>query len=240
MGIRTLSFLISVLVTLAAAAGPMGSAFTYSGRLTDPASSNQPVTGQFEFQFQLYTTPTDGKPSASVIVAPVGVTNGLVSTVVDFGSQPFDWLVELWLDVGYRKSGSQDPFILFNPRQKLTAVPYASSSLSAGTAHALSLTGAFQVPGAGVGSGTPAFVHQAAAGNISSHITTIDNPYCNGNPGAILLVTHNWTQDGAPTRYETAPVGVYYDSGAGKWTIFHEDLSAMPEGRAYNVLVIKP
>lgn len=95
--------------------------------------------------------------------------------------------------------------------------------------------------GAGVGTGTPLFIHRATAGSItgdSSHITTIDHPLCNDDPHAILLVTHNWTEDSAAPRYESHPVGVFYD--AGHWAIFHEDLAAMPAGRAFNVMVVKP
>ena len=40
-------------------------------------------------------------------------------------------------------------------------------------------------------------------------------------------------------KYEHEPVGVYYDGS--KWTIFHENTAvAMPVGRAFNVMVVKP
>lgn len=98
--------------------------------------------------------------------------------------------------------------------------------------------GALRVAGAGIGTGTPVFTHRTAAGNVSGHITTIDHPHANNEPNAILLVTHNWQRDTAADRYETHPIGVYYASG--QWRIFHEDLAAMPEGRAFNVIVFKP
>jgi len=99
-------------------------------------------------------------------------------------------------------------------------------------------SGGIKVTGAGVGTATPVFVHRATAGNISGHTTIIDNVHCNNQPDAILLVTHNWSKDTAADRYETYPFGVYYTSG--QWRVFHEDFSAMPVGRAFNVLVIKP
>src|ERR1017187_3560954 len=109
-----------------------------------------------------------------------------------------------------------------------------------GTTNNLELvSGGIKVTGAGVDTATPVFVHRATTANISAHITFIDNPYCNGQPNAILLVTHNWSQDTAANRYEVSPVGVYY-TGTG-WAIFHEDdTTAMPVGRAFNVMVIKP
>ncbi|MGA2855038.1 MAG: hypothetical protein ABSE90_13030, partial [Verrucomicrobiota bacterium] len=97
------------------------------------------------------------------------------------------------------------------------------------------------VPGAGVGTSTPIFIHRATAGNIgsggSAHITTIDNPACNGVPGAILIVTHNYS---ASSMYETHPFGVWYNGSQNQWTIYHEDLAAMPEGQSFNVMIIKP
>ena len=114
--------------------------------------------------------------------------------------------------------------------------------INAGTNNLELAGGGLKVTGAGVDTATPVFVHRATAGNVglggSSHITYIDNPYRNGQPNAILFVTHNWSQDSAAARYETVPVGVWYDGA--HWTIFHEDMSAMPVGRAFNVLVIKP
>lgn len=99
--------------------------------------------------------------------------------------------------------------------------------------------GAIRVAGAGVGTGTPAFIHRANSTNTSAHITTMDHPHCNGDPEAILLVTHNWSADTAANRYETEPVGVYYNGS--RWAIYHENPAvAIPIGRAFNVLVIKP
>ena len=99
--------------------------------------------------------------------------------------------------------------------------------------------GAIKVTGAGVGTATPVFTHRATAANISGHITTIDNPTCNGDPNALLLVTHNWSKDTALNPYEPEPVGVWYNGT--RWTIFHENTSvAMPAGRAFNVMIVKP
>jgi hypothetical protein len=45
------------------------------------------------------------------------------------------------------------------------------------------------------------------------------------------MVTQLWTG-----VYNPHPVGVFYTGG--KWTIFNEDLAAMPVGAKFNVLVI--
>ena len=99
--------------------------------------------------------------------------------------------------------------------------------------------GAVRVAGAGVNSATPVFIHRASATTVSANTTIIDHPHCNGNPNAILIVTHNFNADTAATRYETEPVGVWYNGS--RWTIFHENnLVAMPVGRAFNVMVVRP
>ncbi len=99
--------------------------------------------------------------------------------------------------------------------------------------------GAIRVAGAGVGSLGPVFIHRSSAANITGHITTIDHPLANGDPNAILLVTHNFSADNSSTPYEPAAVGVWYNGS--RWTIYHENTGlAMPAGRAFNVMIIKP
>jgi hypothetical protein len=98
---------------------------------------------------------------------------------------------------------------------------------------------ALRAPGAGINSGTFAFTQRAVSSNTSANQTFISNPVCDGDPNAILIVTHNWTADtNSTSQYNTKPVGVYY-TGAN-WSIFNEDGSAMALGRAFNVMVIKP
>jgi hypothetical protein len=70
-------------------------------------------------------------------------------------------------------------------------------------------------------------------------MTTIDHPLANGDPNAILLVTHNFSADNSSTPYEPNAVGVWYNGS--KWVIYHENTSVpMPIGRAFNVMIIKP
>ncbi|MBO1436846.1 hypothetical protein [Meiothermus sp. CFH 77666] len=96
---------------------------------------------------------------------------------------------------------------------------------------ALQINGPIRVTGT-----KPAFVHTATAANINASRTTLDNPMINGDPNAILTVT--------PVSNDTdpvvnSPIGVSYDSGAGRWRIFRADGSNMPAGAKFNVLVIK-
>jgi hypothetical protein len=96
--------------------------------------------------------------------------------------------------------------------------------------------GAIRVAGAGAGTSTPAFIHQATAGNTAGDETTIDNPHCNNHPHAILIVTQNWNPGGGTGHYNAHPIGVYYYGS--RWAIFNEDSTSMPTNVAFNVLVI--
>jgi hypothetical protein len=112
--------------------------------------------------------------------------------------------------------------------------------LTGGGSSALTIaSGAIHVSGAGVGTSTAAFIHVATVANTVSDYTDIDNPQCNGDVNAILIVTQNWNPGGTGGTYNTHHVGVFYDTVAAKWAIFNEDLTAMVLNSAYNVLVIK-
>ena len=97
-----------------------------------------------------------------------------------------------------------------------------------------------RAPGAGINTGTFAFTHRAVGTNINSNWTTIYNPLTDGDPNAILIVTHNYSADTNSTSpYNAEPVGVWYY--APHWTIYNEsNTHPMAPGRAFNVLVIKP
>lgn len=80
------------------------------------------------------------------------------------------------------------------------------------------------------------FVHRVPS-TSTSYITTIDNPYANGNPNAVLIVTPNWNPGGGLFSgvYNNHPIGVWYDGA--HWTIYNEDFATMPPGAAFNVAV---
>ena len=102
-------------------------------------------------------------------------------------------------------------------------------------------TSSIRSPGAGINSSTFAFTQQAVGTNTQGNGTKIFNSLCDGDPNAILIITHNWGADtNSTSQFNTKPVGVYYNSGLGHWVILNEDNSAMALGRAFNVMVIKP
>ncbi len=111
--------------------------------------------------------------------------------------------------------------------------------------------GSFRVAGAGVDTDTTVFIHQAvtgASGNIcpaySGTVTVIDHPLTNGDPYAILIITPNGGTLGAGVGPANPYLFVEYDAnnqcGFGQRWVIINNLSAIPNGTKFNVMVIKP
>ncbi len=84
------------------------------------------------------------------------------------------------------------------------------------------------------------FAHKATSDNIAGHVTYLNHPLLNGNPNAIFLVTQNWNPGGAGGTPNNHAIGVYYSSTFNKWTIFNQDIAAMPPNASFNVLIPPP
>lgn len=97
--------------------------------------------------------------------------------------------------------------------------------------------GAIRVPGAGIGSLTPVFVHRAVSSNIVANYTVIDNPLCNGDPNAILIITPNYNPGDGVKVYNDRVPGVAYIGS--RWVIFNEDTLDMTLNAAFNVMIFK-
>src|SRR5579859_4627454 len=83
------------------------------------------------------------------------------------------------------------------------------------------------------------FVHTATNNNTSFSATQLDNPDLNGNPNAILYVTHNWSPPGAPNNvFNDHPIGVKFQTN--HWYIYNRDVANMPAGAAFNVYYTGP
>lgn len=99
--------------------------------------------------------------------------------------------------------------------------------------------GSIAVSGAGIGTGTAAFVQLTSAANINGDSSYINNPICNGDPNAILLVTHNYNPGEIIDTYFDKNFGVWFNALKNEWAVYTEDESAMPTNIAFNVLIIK-
>jgi hypothetical protein len=120
---------------------------------------------------------------------------------------------------------------------------YAEGDSSSGTALMLS-NGGIRVNAAGLNSNTPVFIHQATTSNIGCtffQCTIIDHPLTNGDPNAILFVTHNFNSTAITGSVNYPyPVGVMYIGATSRWVIYNVELIAMTDGAVFNVMVVKP
>jgi hypothetical protein len=112
-----------------AVAGPIGTAFTYQGRLTD---SDAPANGSYDLEFELFDASSGGiQIGDGILVGAVVVSDGLFTVSLDFGSAAFTG-EERWLEIGVRPGGSAGPFTTLSPRQPVRPVPNALHSASSG------------------------------------------------------------------------------------------------------------
>src|SRR5947207_12967504 len=104
--------------------GTLGTAFTYQGQLKQ---NNAPANGLFSFTFKLFDAPSGGSQIGGAINQSIAVTNGLFTTLLDFGASTFNGDAR-WLSIAI----GADPEL--TPRQAVTAAPYALCALQAGSA----------------------------------------------------------------------------------------------------------
>jgi formylglycine-generating enzyme required for sulfatase activity len=110
---------------------PLGTEFTYQGYFQDGGG---PANGVYDFKFTLVNAATGGIAiGAPVEVGDVVVSEGLFSVELDFGDDAFNG-AQRWLVVRARPGDSTGAYTKLEPRQKLTATPYALHSLSVDSA----------------------------------------------------------------------------------------------------------
>lgn len=105
--------------------------WTYQGRLN---TSTGNANGTYDLQFAVFNAVTSGAQQGPTLTnSPVGVTNGLFTVTLDFGSGVFTG-PDRWLEIGVRSNGQAVAFTLLTSRQRLTAAPYALFAPNAGIA----------------------------------------------------------------------------------------------------------
>src|SRR5438874_9956215 len=124
-----LSFLGGVMLSNAQGPQPqspqvsLGAGFSYQGQLKQNGVA---VNGNCDIAFRLYDAPGGGNLSALPLTQTVAVANGLFTTLLDFGTSPFDGTAR-WLDMRVRCPAGAGGFTVLTSRQALTAVPYADA-----------------------------------------------------------------------------------------------------------------
>jgi hypothetical protein len=104
---------------------PMGTAFTYQGRLLD---EDAPAEGLYDFEFRLYDDPDTGSQQGTTnTIDDLDVIDGYFVVELDFGSDVFTGDAR-WLHIAVRPGEVSDPneyYTYLSPRQKVAPVPYA-------------------------------------------------------------------------------------------------------------------
>lgn len=112
---------------------PLGTVFTYQGRLTE---ANTSASGDFDLQFSLWDEVGSGSPpvggsqiGTTICADNVGLVNGLFSVELDFGPAAFNGDAR-FLEISVRPGAVGDctetsAYTVLSPRQPLTAAPYA-------------------------------------------------------------------------------------------------------------------
>jgi hypothetical protein len=112
---------LMVCATSVSEAAPMGTAFTYQGRLID---ANDAADGLYDFQFKLFDANVAGaQQGGTVDINDLDVIDGYFTVELDFGSEVFDGNA-VWLETTVAHADGSDPCTL-RPRQEITPVPYA-------------------------------------------------------------------------------------------------------------------
>jgi len=110
--------------------GAQGTAFTYQGRLN---ANGAPANGTYDLTFALFQNPTGGGALRGPITnSAVSVSNGLFTTLLDFGPYDVDAYGRgRWLGISVRTNGS-GPLAVLEPRQPMTPAPSAIYASYAG------------------------------------------------------------------------------------------------------------
>ena len=111
-----------LIASVALAQIPVGSAFTYQGRLTDGGA---PASGVYDLEFQLFDASAGGSQIGSTqLKDDVSVAEGFFTVTLDFGAAAFAGSAR-WLSIGVRPGSSTGAFTMLSARQELKPSPNA-------------------------------------------------------------------------------------------------------------------
>jgi len=114
-----------------AAPTPLGTAFTYQGRLTDGGG---PANGNYDLWIKLYDDSAAGTQiSTTAAIDGQAVSNGLFTVTLDFGPGAIAGEAR-WLEIWVRTNQASAGYTCLAPRQPLTPAPSALYAPNAGVA----------------------------------------------------------------------------------------------------------
>src|SRR5829696_2059893 len=128
MKILCVSLTLAALCVAGTLAAPMGTAFTYQGRLND---GGQPANNVYDLTFTLHDDAVSAAGIGTyIILTAVPVTNGFFSVELnangEFGTSAFNGQAR-WLQIGVRSNSANafSNFTFLSPRQALNCAPQA-------------------------------------------------------------------------------------------------------------------
>lgn len=114
---------LGLIVCSTGIAEPVGTAFTYQGRLND---LGEPGDGEYDFRLELYDAAVEGNQVGGTIFLPsIPVVGGYFTLEPDFGDV-FTGEAR-WLEIGVRIDTTE--YEILEPRQKVMPTPYALRAL---------------------------------------------------------------------------------------------------------------
>ncbi|MBR9917083.1 T9SS type A sorting domain-containing protein [bacterium] len=85
---------------------------------------------------------------------------------------------------------------------------------------------------------TGSWKHITTDDNSNNNYTVIDHPKLNGDPDAMIFVSHVFNTNGASGSFHQHQIGVSYLTQQDKWAIFNQDLEDMDIDVAFNVVFL--
>ncbi len=134
----------------ASPAADVSSSFTYQGYLQQNSSA---VNGSCDFEFRLYNASGGGSQVGGLESRNgLAVSEGRFSAELDFGGNAFDGQGR-WLEIRVRCPAGGGSYATLNPRQSLTAAPYALSLRPGASVNGSSGNGILNLTNNGGGAG---------------------------------------------------------------------------------------
>lgn len=230
--IFTNSILGVVLITtmgIIGSAAPIGTAFTYQGRLIDDGKT---ADGLYDIEFELYDAEDDGSQVGSAIdINEADVIDGYFTVQLDFGPGVFDGDAR-WLKIAVRPGEQNDPnvYTTLSPRQEITPTPYALYAASGpGVEVPLILSGSDSGPlisGTNSGSGNGVYGrHSAVSGTAAGVRGVSDSTSSNaiGVSGEISSTSPNSYSAGVRginNGTSGLGIGVWGSQAGGGWGVY--------------------
>jgi hypothetical protein len=160
--------LMAVFVTVSKSA-PMGTAFTYQGRLMD---ANGPADGLYDFEFRLFAHPTMNsfQIGGTIDINDLDVIDGYFTVLLDFGDKAFTGDAR-WLEIGLRPGDSENRVTILSPRYEVTPTPYAIYAENTGNDNdwMVSDSNMYSIPTGYIGIGTTTPISKLEVVSTENH-----------------------------------------------------------------------